>query len=107
MAIVLLSCWAAKQNDVERIGRKAKGLLEKHGAQFEVARIFSGTNSGEFLTSIRFVDWERFGRAMYALSRDDEFQGAVAEANRVGELRERNIVATIDLGADLHSEYLS
>ena len=107
MAIVLLSCWTAKQNDVERIGKKAKALFQKNSAEFEVSRIFSGTNAGQFLTSFRFVDWERFGRAMYALSRDDEFQGAVAEANRVGELRERNIVATIDLGADLHSEYLS
>jgi hypothetical protein len=100
MAIVLLSCWTAKQNDVERIGRKAKGLLQKHGAEFEVARIFSGTNAGEFLTSIKFGDWERFGRAMYALSQDAEFQHAVAEANRVGELLERNIVVTIDLAAE-------
>jgi hypothetical protein len=104
MAIVLLSRWAAKQNDVERIGRNVKALLEKNGAEFEVTRIFSGTNAGEFLTCIRFVDWERFGRAMYALSQDAEFQAAVAEADRVGELRDRNIVVTIDLTAASQSE---
>jgi hypothetical protein len=107
MAIVLLSCWTTKQNDVERIGRKAKALFQKNGAEFEVNRIFSGTNAGQFMTSIRFVDWERFGRAMYALSRDAEFQDAVAEANRVGELRERNIVVTIDLGADCTASSVS
>jgi hypothetical protein len=37
---------------------------------------------------------------MYALSQDGEFQDAVAEANRVGELLERNIVVTIDLAAE-------
>jgi hypothetical protein len=107
MAIVLLSCWTAKQNDVERIGRKAKELLEKHGAEFEVTRIFSGRNAGRFLTSIRFVDWERFGRVMYALSQDAEFQDAVAEADRVGELRERNILVTIDLAADCTASSVS
>jgi hypothetical protein len=42
MAIILLSRWAAKQNDVERVGRKARGLLEKNGAEFEVTESSPG-----------------------------------------------------------------
>jgi hypothetical protein len=41
---------------------------------------------------------------MYSLSKDAEYQHALAESNCVGELQERSIVVTIDLTADSQSE---
>jgi hypothetical protein len=99
VSIILLSRWAAKQEDVERIGKKVKSLLEKNGAEFEIGQIFSGQNTGQFLAVIRFTDWERFGRTLYAISKDPEYQEALTEAHSLGQLQERSIVVSRDLSA--------
>jgi hypothetical protein len=101
MGIVLLSRWAANQDDVERLGRKAKPLFEKHGAEFQVSRIFSGANTGQFLVEVKYIDWERFGRAMYAMAGDAEYQDMLVEANRAGQLQECSILTTLDMSAEL------
>jgi hypothetical protein len=97
MTVMVLSRWSAQQEDVERIGRKLKSFYEKHGAKFEIDSIFSGSYAGEFLAIIWYADWERFGRTMYALSKDTEYQEALAEAHRRGEMRGRSIVVGLEL----------
>src|SRR5207248_1466737 len=96
MVVIVLSRWAAKLEDIQRIAARAKPLFERHGLQFEVCRIFSGSNTGQFLVFVRYTDWERFGRAMYALFKDTEYQQMLAEAHCVGELQERSIVVSLE-----------
>jgi hypothetical protein len=97
MSVSILSRWTAKQEDVLRIGRKAKSFYERHGAEMRVGQIFTGPYAGQFLAAARFPDWETCGKAMQAMSTDAEYQSLMAEANQVAELHGRSIVVGFDL----------
>src|SRR5437764_7666698 len=107
MAVMVLSRWRAQQVDVERIGRKLKKIYERHGVKFEVNSIFSGQYPGEFLAIIWYPDWERFARTRHALSIDTEYQDALAEAHRTGEMRGRSIVVGLELSDKSQTEIAS
>ena len=94
MTVSILSRWTAKQEDVLRIGRRAKSIYEKHGAEMRVSQVFTGPYAGQFLAAARFPDRETCGKAT---STDAEYQSILAEEHQVGELHCRSIVVSLDL----------
>jgi len=94
MTVSILSRWTAKQEDVLRIGRRAKSIYEKHGAEMRVSQVFTGPYAGQFLAAARFPDRETCGKAT---STDAEYQSILAEVHQVGELHGRSIVVSLDL----------
>jgi hypothetical protein len=97
MPVSILSRWTAKQEDVLRIGRRAKSINEKNGGEMRVAQIYTGPYTGQFMAAVRFPDWETYGKAMQAMSTDAEYQNLMAEAQQVGELHGRSILVSLDL----------
>jgi len=94
MTVSILSRWTAKQEDVLRIGRRAKSIYEKHGAEMRVSQVFTGPYAGQFLAAARFPDRETCGKAT---STDAEYQSILAEVHQVGELHGRSIVVSLEL----------
>ena len=99
MPLTVLSRWACREEQVERIATKVRPILSHHGAELRVGRIFSGRYAGHFLASIRYPDWERLGRTMHAIAADSDYRGALAEADRLCELQSRSIVIDLSLGS--------
>jgi hypothetical protein len=97
MTITVLSRWTGELEDIRRFGGKVKPIYQKHGARFDVSQIFSGTYTGHFLMRISYPDWERLGRTMYALSKDAEYQEALAEAQQVGEMHACSVSVGLEL----------
>jgi hypothetical protein len=104
VAILVLSRWAAKRGQIEQISRTVKPIFEKHGVKFEIGQIFSGENAGEYIAVVCYHDWERFGRAMYAMAKDADYQEIMAEAYRMCELRSRRVVITMDLSGTIETK---
>ncbi len=83
MPIVVLSRWSgASRDDMVRIAGKIKPLCEKHGAEYmRLGQSYSGDYAGQYVFSLRYADWETYGKAMQAMSNDAELQAAYAEAH--------------------------
>ncbi len=99
MSITVLSRWSsASRDDVVRVAGKVRPIVEKHGAEYiRLGQAYSGAYAGQFIVSMRYADWETYGKAMQAMSNDPAFQEAYAEALSVGQLEGRSIIVGIDI----------
>ncbi len=99
MSVVVMTRWkGGKEEEVIKIGRQAKALWEKHGAeQFRLARFHTGVWTGEYLVAARFPNWAAYGKAQDGLAKDAEYQKLMAHAQSIAELVGRNIAVGIDL----------
>jgi hypothetical protein len=95
--LTVLSRWACEHEKVEPIAKTIRPILLSHGADLRVGKIFSGRYTGQFLTAVRYPDWERLGRTMHATVSEAEYQAALAEADRICGIQSRSIVIDLDL----------
>jgi len=80
--------------------RKLKAVAEKNGAtNFVLNQIVVGTTheSGQWVISIGFTDWEAFGKSMQATQNDSAANEALAALNEVSQIVSRRTVSSVDL----------
>ena len=99
MAIVQFTRYkGGKPEDMIAAARKSKVLWEKNGAEWlRLSRFHSGAMAGEWLISTRFADWVVYGKAMEAMSKDQEFQKILADVMSKAELTSRSVAVGVDL----------
>jgi len=99
MAVVVMTRWkGGKEEEVVKIGKQAKVLWEKHGAEyFRLARFHTGMWTGEYMVAVRFSSMAAYGKAQDGLAKDAAYQKVMAQAQNVAQLMGRNIVVGIDL----------
>ena len=96
MAVTALSRWKAKREDIVRVGKKMKPIMERLGAEyFRVGMIHSGAHAGQWLAISRFSDFTSYGKAMDAAAKDKKYQATYAEALKVGEHQGRSIIVSV------------
>jgi uncharacterized protein (DUF1330 family) len=85
---------------LEQVGenaKKAKTILEKHGAElFRVGRFHTGNLVGERLVVTRYPSWAAHAKAQESLAKDAEYQQLLAHAATQAEVTARNIVVGVD-----------
>jgi len=90
-----------KADDREQViknARAAKQIVEKHGAEFlRLSRFHSGSWAGEWLITIRFANWEVYGKVQEALAKDTDYLKVLARGRELGELTGRNVAVGVDL----------
>jgi hypothetical protein len=87
-----------RSDEMISAARKAKAILTKHGAtNFQLGRVHTGPETGQWAAVSMFANWEEYGRAQAALANDAEYQALFAQVAAVAELTSRRIVAGIDL----------
>lgn len=99
MAIVQLSRFRSDNHDeMVNAAKQAKAIFEKHGAEYlRLSRFHSGEFAGQWLAASRYANWEAFGKAQEAISRDKEFAKLMAHMTTFATLTGRNITVSIDL----------
>ncbi|MFO1162383.1 MAG: hypothetical protein U1E60_26345 [Reyranellaceae bacterium] len=79
--------------------KRAQALWKRHGAQgFRLSQIFTGPNSGQYLTAMVFSDIATYARARASAFADPELQKITAQTKEEGSvMQEREILLGIDL----------
>src|ERR1700732_3084287 len=89
---------SGNHDEMVKAAKKAKGIYEKHGAEFfRVSRFHTGNFAGEWLVVSRYASWAAYAKAQEALAKDDEFQKLLAHVLSVAEMTARNVTVGIDL----------
>ena len=80
-------------------GRRAKAIHEKAGAElFRVGQIYTGPHAGQWMVSVRWADWEAYGRAQQILASDNEYQQLWSDVAKSGsQLVDRALIVGVDL----------
>ena len=99
MAITVLSRWSGgKRDTVIALAKKAKVIHEKHGAEwFRMGHIHTGLWTGHTMVSVRYPNWDAYGKAMDKLSQDTAYQKLMAEAGEIAKLEGRTVITSVDL----------
>jgi hypothetical protein len=98
-AINSLTRWkGGKHEEMVAAAKKAKALIERHGAEyFRLSRFHTGNFAGEYLVVSRYANWAAYARAQEGLAEDAEYQKLVAHVMSMAEMTARNITVSIDL----------
>ena len=89
---------AGDREQVIKNARAAKQIVEKHGAEFlRLSRFHSGSWAGEWLITIRFANWEVYGKVQDAIAKDADFAKLLLQQMEIAEMVGRNIAVGIDL----------
>jgi hypothetical protein len=87
-----------KQDEMIAAAKKAKAIIEKHGAElFRISRFHTGNFAGEWLVVSRYANWAAYGKAQDGLAQDKEFQKLLAHVMSIAEMTARNVTVGIDL----------
>jgi len=98
MSILVVTRWTGALQDVVRNAGKAKALQLKHGAEdFRVSQIYTGPNAGQWIVTARWKSLEAWGAAQPKLMADPKFAAVMKEAQRDGQLLEREILMSVDV----------
>ena len=98
MAVTVASRWKGGSRDaVVVFGKQLKPLVEKLGGEYRVGQIHTGPNVGQWIATLRFPDWETYGKASHASAHDPALQKVLAEVMAVAELLDRTIILGVDL----------
>ena len=99
MSVVVLTRYSGGAwEDISKVGKEAKRILEGHGASsWRIAQVHSGAYTGQWVAMVEFADWEAYGKAMQALLADSEYQKLIAKASTIGELEGRGILNVMDV----------
>ena len=49
------------------------------------------------MVSVRYPNWEAYGKAMDKLSQDNAYQKLMAEAGEIAKLEGRTVITSVDL----------
>jgi hypothetical protein len=98
-AITQLTRWkGGKHDDMVAAAKKAKALIEKHGAElFRISKFHTGNFAGEWLVVSRYADWAAYAKAQDGLAKDSEYQKLLAHVGSMAEVTARNVTVGIDL----------
>ena len=81
MAVTQLTRWSGGNRDaVVALGKQAKAIFAKLGGEYRAGQIHTGPHAGQWLTSVRYPDWETYGKAQRALVSDTAAQKLMADA---------------------------
>lgn len=99
MAITSLNRWdGGDPEKLKTLARLAAPHLLKAGAEsVRMSRIFTGPHLGQWMTAVRWRDWEAYGNGTAAISANAEYAGIMAEVNSIS----RRVDHTLLLGVDL------
>ncbi len=99
MSIIQLSRFKSNNaEEMKKIGKQAKALFEKHGAETLHGHIFhSGPFAGEWLITTRYASWEAYGKAQGALAKDPAWAKQLGHLSTVAELTARSLAVEVDL----------
>jgi hypothetical protein len=99
MAITQLTRFKSdKADEMAKVGKQAKKLFEKHGAEFlRLSRFHTGQFAGEWLFASRYADWEVYGKAQEGLAKDHEFAKVQAHLMTFAQLTGRNVTVSVDI----------
>ncbi|MGY4473280.1 DUF6854 domain-containing protein [Bradyrhizobium sp. USDA 3364] len=99
MAIVSFTRFKSdKAEEIVKTAKQAKAIFEKHGAEFlRLSRFHTGNWAGQYLVTVRFANWEVYGKVQEAVAKDEAFAKLVAHTATFAELTGRNITVGIDL----------
>lgn len=98
MSVTVLARWKGDPKDAAQAGKKAKPILEKHGAEMvRMSTFYSGAYTGQILVAIRYPDWKTYGKAMDKLAQDAQYQKLMAEVRKTSELLSRNVLVGLDI----------
>jgi hypothetical protein len=98
MAVTQLTRWSGGNRDaLVPLGKQAKAIQEKLGGEFRLGQIHTGPHAGQWLTSVRYPDWETYGKAQQALASDTAFQKLMADALATAQVADRAVIVGIDI----------
>jgi len=87
-----------KPEEMAKIAKQAKVLIEKHGAEyFRLSRFHTGNFAGEWLVVSRYASWAAYGKAQDGLAKDAAFQKLMAQVLSISEITARNVTVGVDL----------
>jgi hypothetical protein len=98
MAVTSISRWnGGSRADVVAFAKKLKPIFRKVEGEYQADQIYSGPHAGQWLISIRYRDWETYGKAMQALTNDTAYLEVLADVGAISQLTDRTLVVAVDL----------
>jgi hypothetical protein len=98
MTITSVSRWKVDPDKAQKLASEAAPLLKNQGAStVRVGYCHSGQFTGQTMVVAIYPDWQAYGKAMDAQSKDSAFQKVLGQAVGVGELLDRTVMVTYDL----------
>jgi hypothetical protein len=89
---------SSNAEEMVKAAKEAKAIWEKHGAEFlRLSRFHTGAWAGEWLVTLRFSNWEVYGKAQEAAAKDEAFTKLLARTLNFAELTGRNIAVGVEL----------
>jgi hypothetical protein len=82
---------------VTPLAKRMKAVLLKHGATYQVGRVQTGQNVGEWLVVVQYADWVAYAKAQDSFAHDPEHGQVVTEISKIVTLTRRELVVDLDL----------
>src|ERR1035438_6955812 len=81
--------------EVIKVAKKAKQIVEKHGAEFfRLSRFHTGPWIGEWLVVTRYSSWEAYGKAQDGMAKDPAWAKVLADTAKIGQFMGRNLTVS-------------
>ena len=84
-------------DDVTRLAKTMKAILQKHGVAYRVSRFQTGQNIGDWMVVVQYADWMAYAKAQESFAQDPDHKKAVTEISKVVTLISRELVVDLDL----------
>ena len=84
-------------DDVTRLAKTMKAILQKHGVAYRVSRFQTGQNVGDWMVVVQYADWTAYAKAQDSFAHDPEHRQVVAEISKIVTLTRRELVVDLDL----------
>ncbi len=83
--------------DVTPLASRMKAVLRKYGIDYQLSRLQTGQNVGEWLVVVRYADWTAFARAQDGFGDDPDHRQVITEISRHVTLMRRELAVDLDL----------
>lgn len=98
MTITSVARWSGGSRDaVLALGKQIKPIHAKYGGEARIEQIHTGAQSGHWLISISYPDWETYGKATQALANDTEHTKLRGQMAGVSHMDDRTILVGYDV----------
>ena len=98
MTITSVARWSGGSRDaVLALGKQIKPIHAKYGGEARIEQIHTGPQSGHWLISISYPDWETYGKATQALANDTEHTKLRGQMAGVSHMDDRTILVGYDV----------
>jgi len=74
-----------------------KALLLKSGVTYQLSRLQTGQNVGEWMVIVRYADWMAYAKAQDSFAHDPEHRQVVTEISDIVTLIRRELAVDLDL----------